>query len=93
MTGLVHSGLTPFVPVEPVSGVFYRHSGGYIICLANHRVRTVAEAEAAIPHMADIAITAPTDELAERDFQQLCDLIRATREARAFVEPKLELAA
>lgn len=64
----------------------YTARNGLIWALASANVRTVREAEEALPHLLNMAMTERDEDLAESWVVRLGDLVRATRQAKAQVE-------
>lgn len=60
----------------------YTARNGLIWAAASANVRTVREAEDALPHLLNMALTERDEDLAESWVVRLGDLVRATREAR-----------
>ena len=61
----------------------YTARNGLIWAFASENVRTVREAEEALPHLLNMALTERDEGLAESWVVRLGDLVRATREAKA----------
>lgn len=69
-----------------MSAPLYTARNGMIWAFASESVRTVREAEEALPHLLTMALTERDEGLAESWVVRLGDLVRATREARAQVD-------
>jgi hypothetical protein len=77
-----------------MTGPLYTARNGLIWAFASENVRTVSEAEQALPHLLNMALTEHDEGLAESWIVRLGDLVRATREAKAQAAAKpLEIAA
>lgn len=77
-----------------MTGLLYTARNGLIWATGGANVRTVSEAEQALPHLLNMALTERDEGLAESWVVRLGDLVRATREAKAQAAAKpLEIAA
>lgn len=68
-----------------MTGPLYTARNGMIWAFASESVRTVREAEEALPHLLTMAMTERDEDLAESWVVRLGDLVRATRQAKAQV--------
>lgn len=65
-----------------MSAATYTARHGLIWAFGSNNVRTVKDAEQALPHLLDMALTERDPDLAEAWVARLADLIRAVREAK-----------
>lgn len=62
---------------------YYTARHGLIWSACSGNVRTITEAETSLPHLADMAVSARTDDLSQDYLAQFADLVSAIREAKA----------